>query len=467
MSEPDATSTDGAKRRGHAAGAVQTSSDLGLSGFAAAAAPLVARALLATAASGLRTWEGLAQVHGAHHLALLHPLLLASIGGQAAAETARLQADDLRAWLREIGDVPLQEARRLQAELEALSEVMAQGIEPPDPLAPHRRRWRPKPRTGARPEMADAAAAASTSSVIAELGFEPEMAALHDEIACWTAGCDEEVRPALEWQFVGGSKYFRPLTIFSCYRAAQGGGGGIPPQVMRSALAVELFHNMTLVVDDILDRSDSRRGRATLHARFGELTALMVSGYVVAEGYRMVRDDARAIELLSELLRRLGVAECVQWRLRRHPLGVEDWRAIAAEDTGSMFEVCACLGDRSGRLRRFGGLLGVLYHGCDDVGDVRGAKALGGGGTEDLRDGILTLPAALAVRDPAVARIFCDPGDGRDLDALRRSFEARLPEAEAQLDAVAEQARAEARLFAADPTPLLRLVEHTRRLSAR
>ncbi|MFL5282633.1 MAG: polyprenyl synthetase family protein [Rhodopila sp.] len=307
----------------------------------------------------------------------------------------------------------------------------------------------------------------SAPSIIAQLGFEPEMAVLRDEIARWLAGCDQEMHPALDWQFRSGSKYFRPLTIFACYRAAHGGSGEIPPQVMRSALAVELFHNMTLVVDDILDRSESRRDRATLHVRFGELTALMASGYIVSEAYLMVQDDPHAIGLLSELLRRLGVAECMQWRLRRRPLGVEDWRAIAAEDTGSMFEICACLGDRSSRLRRFGGLLGVLYHGCDDVGDVRGAQALGGGGEEDLRDGILTLPAALAIRDPAIAEIFCDPQNERDIATLGRSFEAQLLEAEAQLDEIAEQARMEARLFAEDPAPLLRLIEQTRRLSGR
>ena len=136
----------------------------------------------------------------------------------------------------------------------------------------------------------------------------------------------------------------------------------------------------------------------------------MVSGYIVADGYDILRNDAAHggaaddealrydIKLFSELMKRLGVAECMQWRLRRRPLGVEDWRKIAGEDTGSMFEVCACLGTRSEQLRRFGHLLGVLYHGCDDVGDVRGAQALGGGGEEDVRDGILD--AAGCARDP-------------------------------------------------------------------
>ena len=233
---------------------------------------------------------------------------------------------------------------------------------------------------------------------------------------------------------------------------------------MQSALVIELFHNVSLIIDDIVDRSPTRRGRATMHTKFGELSALMTSGYIVAEGYLQLKDDLVGISLFSELLKRLGVAECMQWRLRRQPLGVEDWRKIAGEDTGSMFEVCACLGDRSGKLRTFGGLLGLLYHGCDDVGDVKGLAALGGGGEEDLRDGILTLPAALAIRDPAAARIFCDPEAG-NLAELGGYFIAKLPEAESYLDKIAEEGRTEARLFAADPAALIALIEQTRQLS--
>ncbi|HXA24153.1 MAG TPA: polyprenyl synthetase family protein [Acetobacteraceae bacterium] len=307
---------------------------------------------------------------------------------------------------------------------------------------------------------------AASVDVIATLGFSVEMATLRQRIAAWVADCDPEMREALEWQFLSGSKYFRPLTIFACYRSIV--PGRIPERIMTSALVIELFHNVSLVIDDIVDRSDTRRGRATLHTRFGELSALMTSGYIVADGYTRLGDDLQAIGLFSELLKRLGVAECMQWRLRRQKLGVEDWRRIAGEDTGSMFEVCACLGDRSSRLRKFGGLLGLLYHGCDDVGDVRGAVALGGGGEEDVRDGILTLPAALAIRDPEIGALFCKPDpDMTDLAAIASAFAARLPEAEAYLDLIAEEARTEACLFSVDPTPLLALIDQTRRLSGR
>ena len=309
------------------------------------------------------------------------------------------------------------------------------------------------------------------SETIARLGFDHEMDALRHRIGRWVADCDPEMREALEWQFLGGSKYFRPLTIFSCHAATQLSYDRrlpLPDLVMTSALVIELFHNVSLVIDDIVDRSDMRRGRATLHARFGELAALMVSGYIVADGYEQLGADLQGGALFSELLRRLAVAECMQWRLRRQPLGIEDWRRIAGEDTGSMFEVCACLGDRSGRLRHFGGLLGLLYHGCDDVGDVRGATALGGGGEEDVRDGILTLPAAIAIRDPVIAALFCKPEpDSQDLAEIANAFAARLPEAEAYLDSIADEAREEARRFSVNPAPLLSLVEQTRGLSRR
>jgi geranylgeranyl pyrophosphate synthase len=192
----------------------------------------------------------------------------------------------------------------------------------------------------------------------------------------------------------------------------------------------------------------------------------MLAGYITADGYRLIQDDPHDIRLFSELLKRLGVAECMQWRLRRQPLGVEDWRKIAGEDTGSMFEVCACLGTRTEELRHFGHLLGVLYHGCDDVGDMRGAKALGGGGNEDLRDGILTLPAALAIRDPDIAAMFCNPTE-QHREKMAQGFHAKLPDAERYLDQLADEAKEQARLFSPNPEPLFALVDHTRQLTHR
>lgn len=311
--------------------------------------------------------------------------------------------------------------------------------------------------------MTEARRPLSPEALSTRLGVDGDLKTLRRYVTAWTERGHREVKAILRWQLLSSSKYFRPLTIFACHRAVS--RKRIPPPVMVSAIALELFHNVSLAVDDLLDRSRYRRGRLTLHCRFGTLPAWMATGYLTAGGFDLVAADVYASKLFGQLMQRLAVAECLQWRLRRRPLGLRYWEAIAAEDTGSMFEICARLGTRDGRLGRFGRLLGMLYHGCDDVADVRGTAALGGGGKEDLRDGILTLPAALAVRDPRTAALFRAPVNG-NAKLFRSRLAAALPEAERYLDRLAAAAITEARRHAVHPDGLITLVRQTRTLSA-
>ncbi len=299
-------------------------------------------------------------------------------------------------------------------------------------------------------------------SLIQTLGFDEEIKRVKELFAEWIQRSDSEIKQFLNWQLLGSSKYFRPVTIFACYQAVR--TRSVNSSVIHSAAALELLHNVSLIIDDILDRSRHRRGKVTLHCRFGVLPALMTAGYMTVSGFEMVSDEAHTVRLLAELIKRLGVAECLQWRLRRHPLGVEAWRKIAEEDTGTMFEICACLGSRGEALRTYGRLLGTLYHGCDDVGDVRGAATLGGGGNEDLRDGILTLPVAVAIRDPKAAIRFRN-NSPKHHSYLVKKMAAALPGAERYLDQIAQEAIEEAARSARNSDPLIALVQHTRQLS--
>ena len=298
--------------------------------------------------------------------------------------------------------------------------------------------------------------------VLAE-GFDRELEQLRAFLAQLIAASSPEIKRLLEWQFFGRSKYFRPVTLFACATAMSEKEVGA--DTIRAAASIEMVHNVSLIVDDILDRSRFRRGVLTMHCRFGLLPALMASGYITADAYQLVDSSPFQIQRIAELFRRLAAAETLQWRLRRHPLGVEDWRMIAGEDTGSMFEACACLGTGDEKLRQYGHLLGMLYHGCDDVGDVKGAVALGGGGEEDVRDGILTLPAALAIQDPETALHFRNPTPEGTAHLIKK-LEETLPAAERYLDAIAAEAEAEAIRVAPHPDVLVKLVRNTRRLSA-
>lgn len=293
-------------------------------------------------------------------------------------------------------------------------------------------------------------------------GLTADLQRLRSLLSAWAEETDPEVRPMIQAQLSGRAKYFRPVTIFSCYYSVLDRKPST--EVLTSAAGLELLHNVSLIVDDILDRSRYRRGNLSLHCRFGFLPALMTSGYIMAAVSKLVAADAYAVTCLAELMQRLGVAECLQWRLRRHALGTEDWRMIAGEDTGAMFEICARLGTRDNRLQKFGKLLGMLYHGCDDVADVRGTTALGGGSAKDIEDAIVTLPVAIAVRDPKTSLLFRNASP-RNRAALTQKLVEALPEAEIYLDQLAAEAEAEAVNNSKYPERLISLIRDTRLLS--
>lgn len=68
-----------------------------------------------------------------------------------------------------------------------------------------------------------------------------------------------------------GGKRLRPLLTLATAIAAGGSAEG----ALNQALAVEMFHNFTLIHDDVMDRSDRRRGRPTVFRRWGEVQAIL------------------------------------------------------------------------------------------------------------------------------------------------------------------------------------------------
>ena len=83
-----------------------------------------------------------------------------------------------------------------------------------------------------------------------------------------------EVGPlaAISRQFLSGGKRFRALFCYWGYRAVNDARGAREPErlepVIGTAAALELFHAAALVHDDIIDRSDTRRGAPSAHRRF-------------------------------------------------------------------------------------------------------------------------------------------------------------------------------------------------------
>jgi hypothetical protein len=106
---------------------------------------LVAQAYLAATVSGARYWRRVAQTYRTHQSGILQSLL-ARIADSSMSDNERCALiDEIRAYLREIGDVSLQEARIFQSELEKLSAQVAEAGGASAEPSEHRRRWRAKP----------------------------------------------------------------------------------------------------------------------------------------------------------------------------------------------------------------------------------------------------------------------------------------------------------------------------------
>jgi hypothetical protein len=107
---------------------------------------LLTQTWVVCATSALLYWRDLAEVYVSHQPALIQSVARGAMPAQLSTpeEGDRLLADELRACLREIGEVAGQQARRLQSELERISEAVAHGFDQPDAPESYQRRWKAK-----------------------------------------------------------------------------------------------------------------------------------------------------------------------------------------------------------------------------------------------------------------------------------------------------------------------------------
>jgi geranylgeranyl diphosphate synthase type II len=87
--------------------------------------------------------------------------------------------------------------------------------------------------------------------------------------------------------------------------------GSIHTDTWKVATAIELFHNFTLIHDDIMDKAPLRRGKATVHAKYNESTALLAGDVMLLQAYEYLNDtDSKYAYKLIGLLNITGREVC-------------------------------------------------------------------------------------------------------------------------------------------------------------
>ncbi len=201
------------------------------------------------------------------------------------------------------------------------------------------------------------------------------------------------------------------------------------------AVAVELVHNATLLHDDVVDGSDTRRGAPTARKVYGNAASIFAGDWLLIEALRRV-DRTRLPGLLDELfatIEEMIFAESIQLENRgRLALDRHTYFAVVEGKTASVFRwamvagaLAAGLPDgQRAALRDFGVHLGVAFQAVDDLLDLTGDAAKTGKQLfTDLREGKMTYLLILALERRPETRPL--------LEAIAAHGERELDDAEA------------------------------------
>ena len=249
--------------------------------------------------------------------------------------------------------------------------------------------------------------------------------------------------------FAGG-KRMRPRLMVSFGLELE-----VPQQVLVACgAAVELVHAGTLLQDDVIDRSELRRGQPTAWVRWGVGAGVLGGNLVYMRAFDdlLARGYAREARWLIEALHAVVVGEMYQQQ--------QSWQSepdeaalvhIAHHKTGAFFGfICQVLtkyiGGDAERARQWGVLLGYGFQLADDLLDFGGP--IDKPTAKDLREGFQTLPVYRAARtSPALAAAIARAYQTRaeaDYDAAY----SLIRQGEARDATLAELAQVEARLMA-------------------
>lgn len=174
------------------------------------------------------------------------------------------------------------------------------------------------------------------------------------------------------------------------------------------ATGVELLHIATLVHDDTVDHANLRRGHKTASSLWGRNAAVLIGDYIFATSAIFVceTNNVRLIKRFAETITELSRGELNEIN--------DSWKTNISEDkyyqriydkTASLFctatESGALLGNSNEQntkdLKKFGYFLGMAYQIIDDLLDYKySTYEIGKPSTNDLREGIMTLPAIYA-----------------------------------------------------------------------
>lgn len=216
---------------------------------------------------------------------------------------------------------------------------------------------------------------------------------LYDALA---ENASQEFQEILLHPVKAGGKRIRPAVLILSYEAAGGG----PEAALNAAAAIELVHNYTLIIDDIIDHGEVRRGMPTLWRKYGLTMALLAAVHyreVVSELLLKSKNSVKLLSIVNSYIMKLVEGERLDVLFeqvgreddpyvvehRRMSVSFEDYVDMVIRKTSSLYEASAMMGAVEAgasekiveAFRGFGLNLGVSFQMVDDLLDLFGSPS--------------------------------------------------------------------------------------------
>ena len=197
---------------------------------------------------------------------------------------------------------------------------------------------------------------------------------------------------AMRYAVLDGGKRLRPLLVLAACEAVN----GRPQEALRAACAVELIHAYSLVHDDMpcMDNDVLRRGKPTVHIKFGEAQAMLAGDALQALAFEFLTpdDDTLPVATQAQLCRMLARAaggqgmaggQAIDLASVGLPLTSEQLHDMHRLKTGALLQASVLMGATCGAasvpvmnaLRDYGAAIGLAFQVVDDILDVTADSA--------------------------------------------------------------------------------------------
>ena len=204
----------------------------------------------------------------------------------------------------------------------------------------------------------------------------------------------------IAYTLASGGKRLRPTLALTAAKAILNGGlinGDAIEKTLPAALALEVFHNFTLLHDDVMDKAEVRRGRPTVHVKWDENTAILSGDQMLIEAYRLLSDVPadklpQVLKWFNEMA--TGICEGQQYDVdfeHQSQVTIDDYMMMIEKKTSVLLAYAMKIGGyiagadntQLEALYQYGLHIGLAFQIQDDILDVYGdpktfGKAIGG-----------------------------------------------------------------------------------------